>query len=340
LAAACPRAARAPVHPAGGAPSQSGVRLLHRAPRGSCQRPGRCTAWRCAARCAAALPHGHCWHLLARCCAAAHCGVLWHADARWDVDAGGPPQVCRTYNYGEQGSSRGQFYRRYLQPIRLNDEDIAWEGADLSYLDKRRRAARRRRTLPAPTRQSALPPACDRSAVSIAFFAAWRAEAAKPQAYALAGSDLRQAPCAVVLGLGACMQPRRPRLSPLGGAPVPSIPAGRTHQDRGPSSYSRVRAGTRRILRWRWAPRAWCAARARRRPPSATSCSPTPARRAPPGGPAGLLPRLRSSLCMLREWRLMGGGGVCLKESRNTPRHCTSCVHTSAGHVRWRRAPL
>jgi hypothetical protein len=214
------------VHPAGGAPSLSGVRLLHRAPRGSCQRPGRCTAWRCSARCAAALPHGHCWHLLARCCAAARCGVLWHADARWDVDAGGPPQVCRTYNYGEQGSSRGQFYRRYLQPIRLNDEDIAWEGADLSYLDKRRRAARRRRTLPAPTRQSALPPVCDRSAVSIAFFSAWRAEAAKPQAYALAGSDLRQAPCAVVLAPGACMHPRRPRLSPLGGAPLPSVPAG------------------------------------------------------------------------------------------------------------------
>ena len=52
----------------------------------------------------------------------------------------------------------------------------------------------------------------------------------------------------------------------------------------GPVAHdARVRAGTRPTLRSRWAPRAWCAARARRRPPSVTSCSPTPARRAPLG---------------------------------------------------------
>ncbi|KAK9842099.1 hypothetical protein WJX81_008345 [Elliptochloris bilobata] len=51
------------------------------------------------------------------------------------------PEVCRTYNYGERGTSQGQFYRRYLQPIRLNDLDVDWERVDLSYLEKRRFAS-------------------------------------------------------------------------------------------------------------------------------------------------------------------------------------------------------
>lgn len=49
-----------------------------------------------------------------------------------------PRQVCRTYNFGERGTSQGQFFRRYLAPIRLNDEDVTWEQQDLSYLNKER----------------------------------------------------------------------------------------------------------------------------------------------------------------------------------------------------------
>lgn len=35
-------------------------------------------------------------------------------------------QVCRTYNFGERGSSKGQFYYDYLRPIKLNDVNIDW----------------------------------------------------------------------------------------------------------------------------------------------------------------------------------------------------------------------
>ncbi|VAH85171.1 unnamed protein product [Triticum turgidum subsp. durum] len=31
------------------------------------------------------------------------------------------PEVCRTYNFGEHGSSMGQFFDQYLKPIKLND---------------------------------------------------------------------------------------------------------------------------------------------------------------------------------------------------------------------------
>ncbi|RZC48603.1 hypothetical protein C5167_017027 [Papaver somniferum] len=31
------------------------------------------------------------------------------------------PEVCRTYNFGEHGSSMGQFFKQYLEPIKLND---------------------------------------------------------------------------------------------------------------------------------------------------------------------------------------------------------------------------
>ncbi|KAI6677463.1 hypothetical protein NL676_038259 [Syzygium grande] len=43
-------------------------------------------------------------------------------------------EVCRTYNFGEHGSSLGQFFRQYLEPIKLNDVD--WKSKDLSYLMK------------------------------------------------------------------------------------------------------------------------------------------------------------------------------------------------------------
>ena len=45
------------------------------------------------------------------------------------------PEVCRTYNFGAKGSSHGQYYRKYLQPIKLNDEVIDWPNQDLRYLE-------------------------------------------------------------------------------------------------------------------------------------------------------------------------------------------------------------
>nr|CAB3477319.1 unnamed protein product [Digitaria exilis] len=68
------------------------------------------------------------------------------------------PEICRTYNFGKhfvvgyiklclshrhfhfgimlslQGSSLGQFYEQYLEPIKLNDVHIDWNSEDLSYL--------------------------------------------------------------------------------------------------------------------------------------------------------------------------------------------------------------
>ncbi|CAM6100795.1 unnamed protein product [Calypogeia fissa] len=44
------------------------------------------------------------------------------------------PEVCRTYNFGEQGSSQGQFFKQYLAHIKLNDVAVNWKTTDLSYL--------------------------------------------------------------------------------------------------------------------------------------------------------------------------------------------------------------
>ncbi|KAL1810270.1 alpha-1,3-mannosyl-glycoprotein 2-beta-N-acetylglucosaminyltransferase isoform X2 [Daucus carota subsp. sativus] len=44
------------------------------------------------------------------------------------------PEVCRTYNFGEHGSSLGQFFNRYLRPIKLNDVQVDWKSMNLSYL--------------------------------------------------------------------------------------------------------------------------------------------------------------------------------------------------------------
>lgn len=44
------------------------------------------------------------------------------------------PEVCRTYNFGEHGSSLGQFFKQYLEPIKLNDVKVDWKLMDLSYL--------------------------------------------------------------------------------------------------------------------------------------------------------------------------------------------------------------
>ncbi|CAA0837028.1 Alpha-1-3-mannosyl-glycoprotein 2-beta-N-acetylglucosaminyltransferase [Striga hermonthica] len=46
------------------------------------------------------------------------------------------PEVCRTYNFGEHGSSMGQFFKQYLEPIRLNDVQVDWKSMDLSYLEE------------------------------------------------------------------------------------------------------------------------------------------------------------------------------------------------------------
>nr|XP_033513721.1 alpha-1,3-mannosyl-glycoprotein 2-beta-N-acetylglucosaminyltransferase isoform X2 [Nicotiana tomentosiformis] len=44
------------------------------------------------------------------------------------------PEVCRSYNFGEHGSSLGQFFKQYLEPIKLNDVQVDWKSMDLSYL--------------------------------------------------------------------------------------------------------------------------------------------------------------------------------------------------------------
>ncbi|XP_024518016.1 alpha-1,3-mannosyl-glycoprotein 2-beta-N-acetylglucosaminyltransferase-like [Selaginella moellendorffii] len=44
------------------------------------------------------------------------------------------PEVCRTYNFGEHGSSFGQFFRQYLETIKLNDVQVNWKEEDLTYL--------------------------------------------------------------------------------------------------------------------------------------------------------------------------------------------------------------
>ncbi|XP_039135407.1 alpha-1,3-mannosyl-glycoprotein 2-beta-N-acetylglucosaminyltransferase isoform X1 [Dioscorea cayenensis subsp. rotundata] len=44
------------------------------------------------------------------------------------------PEICRTYNFGEHGSSMGQFFKQYLESIKLNDARIDWKSMDLSYL--------------------------------------------------------------------------------------------------------------------------------------------------------------------------------------------------------------
>ncbi|CAM8941719.1 unnamed protein product [Rhodiola kirilowii] len=44
------------------------------------------------------------------------------------------PEVCRTYNFGEHGSSLGQFFKQYLEPIKLNDVKVDWKSMNLTYL--------------------------------------------------------------------------------------------------------------------------------------------------------------------------------------------------------------
>uniref|UniRef100_A0A061QS26 Alpha-1,3-mannosyl-glycoprotein 2-beta-N-acetylglucosaminyltransferase n=2 Tax=Tetraselmis sp. GSL018 TaxID=582737 RepID=A0A061QS26_9CHLO len=48
------------------------------------------------------------------------------------------PEVCRTYNFGEKGSSHGQFYRKYIATTHLNDEYVHFMDMDLGYLKQDR----------------------------------------------------------------------------------------------------------------------------------------------------------------------------------------------------------
>ncbi|CAL8465720.1 g5256 [Coccomyxa elongata] len=45
------------------------------------------------------------------------------------------PEICRNYNFGRDGSSKGMFFSQFLEPIRLNREPVDWMAADLSYLE-------------------------------------------------------------------------------------------------------------------------------------------------------------------------------------------------------------
>uniref|UniRef100_A0A7S1SHF8 Alpha-1,3-mannosyl-glycoprotein 2-beta-N-acetylglucosaminyltransferase n=1 Tax=Tetraselmis chuii TaxID=63592 RepID=A0A7S1SHF8_9CHLO len=44
------------------------------------------------------------------------------------------PEVCRTFNFGEKGTSRGQFYKKYLATIHLNAEYVPFRQHRLDYL--------------------------------------------------------------------------------------------------------------------------------------------------------------------------------------------------------------
>lgn len=46
------------------------------------------------------------------------------------------PEVSRTFTFGREGSSMGQFYDQYLANIKLNQINIDWSLKDLSFLDK------------------------------------------------------------------------------------------------------------------------------------------------------------------------------------------------------------
>lgn len=41
----------------------------------------------------------------------------------------GRPEICRTYNFGDIGSSSGQYFRLFLKPIRLNNGEAARSSA-------------------------------------------------------------------------------------------------------------------------------------------------------------------------------------------------------------------
>jgi hypothetical protein len=61
------------------------------------------------------------------------------SDGDFDLSAlNGASQVCRTYNFGKEGSSKGMFYGTFLEPIRLNEDPVPWPELDLAYLQRPR----------------------------------------------------------------------------------------------------------------------------------------------------------------------------------------------------------
>ncbi|KAK9802802.1 hypothetical protein WJX73_008081 [Symbiochloris irregularis] len=64
------------------------------------------------------------------------------------------PEICRNFNFGERGSSKGQFFKKFLQYTRLNDVDVDWMHTDLSYLEARRYEEDMNATLAAALKQS------------------------------------------------------------------------------------------------------------------------------------------------------------------------------------------
>ena len=44
------------------------------------------------------------------------------------------PEVCRTFNFGEKGASKGLFFKTYLESIRVAENRVNWADEDLSYL--------------------------------------------------------------------------------------------------------------------------------------------------------------------------------------------------------------
>merc|ERR1712217_422261 len=44
------------------------------------------------------------------------------------------PEVSRSFTFGEEGTSAGQFYKKHLSRIRLNDQMVDWAPANLQYL--------------------------------------------------------------------------------------------------------------------------------------------------------------------------------------------------------------
>ena len=50
------------------------------------------------------------------------------------------PEICRTYNFGAVGSSKGQYFRAYLQHTALNEVPVDWAAQDLTYLEPARSA--------------------------------------------------------------------------------------------------------------------------------------------------------------------------------------------------------
>jgi len=46
------------------------------------------------------------------------------------------PEISRTYTFGAEGASHGQFYQENLASIKLNDVPVKFEELDLSYLLK------------------------------------------------------------------------------------------------------------------------------------------------------------------------------------------------------------